>query len=374
MRILIFVLFIYSVVAYPQTKPIDAVRVVKQPSPLLFPKSDSQKLMRPFCKNVRLDGKGGVMEKAIETEQIGGTCYAHASATLYDAHRRKNPLKGQTSIKPSSVASVANIFKSRASGYHPNYPVKSLSTGEVEGTLDFLKKSPPCRLISSFPNDSGSALIDKKEYGAWLFQQELLDLKNNPAMKNSNYAKKKYRDICAQAGNSKLNQLTQKKNYADILEAIQEQDSLSILNEAEYFSCRETNKATPFQVNQIEAEDMKEIDLFKLVTSQLDLNPKKATPVAIEFCMDKAYRIPSRDCGHHAAVIIGQRINPKTNDCEFLVQDSGLPSDDVKARVKHASSKSQKIWVNAEFLMRHTIFATYITPLSSGVFQVTPSN
>ena len=326
-----------------------------------------------YCSDVRLDQGDSAMAKTIETSQVSGTCYAHAGILLYDTWRYSN-LKNNQPFESSSPASAAYIYKKIEKT--SDVQKTGLDGGHLDQLLNILKTNSPCPIKKTKLENSNNTYTDSQEEDfnfLWDGFNELETRIKKTPVSDSLKIKKAYASYCSDINSPNLQLQSKTKSFKQIVDIVKNNKVYKVLKDAKYFECKNKNRAPDYTVNTFEKNNGIYNDQFlKNISKQLDQKPKKlAQPVSISFCSYKAYGKKGTvgtkgnkddDCGPHGAVIIGKRIDPKTNKCQFLILDSSLENTINTKYRSNISTKSQKAWVDATSLVTHTFEMNYLSP------------
>lgn len=362
------------------------------------------------CRPVRLDQKGNSMAHVPVSKQKLSNCYAAVSAQLYDAFRFVSGDSRTNFLTSRMDITVRNSKRKN--------DVAMKTGGTIGRSLAELLEKPPCAvpkedLINDDIARSGgySARLRDRMSRTDKDNIKIFELENGTGLEPSEKVARDFSDSLKAIRKDYANYLVspssphymQRANrgrmaiavcvnnvslpLADTVSAqemialIQSDDVLTLLEKSLSLKCDDSERLAlkkkfrildshmPLDGSGIGADlNSWQSKTFDQIQSQLN-GGKLATPVALGMCStvltaytsSKGSVMPdSEECGPHAVLVIGQRLDRKTNRCEFLVRNSwGSKVGDYSKPWKEEVGKGN-VWIDAEVLARNTFHSTRI--------------
>ena len=314
---------------------------------------------------VRLDKNGASMSQIPVRDQVGGTCYAYAAVGVADAWRKSHE------TKPSSLPLASGLAAAVGSGLR-NYR-NQIDGGLVCTVVSYLRSRGGCdqELIQELGEDGSSlstlSKLIEMDHRVYLALRKQWEGNGNAV---------------AEARSSALSTIQARlKTYGYPTESRPTTEELRIA----------LDQTKPIEVTRVALVkhacassrfEMKiphcNIDLAMfwpdwMVKSRIDdlLTRKNAQPISMGFCANilvkgrafnaepfrlaaitgwnSAAPILDKDCGLHAALLIGKRENPLTGKVQYLIRNSWGPS--CKYYSTEWTCEEGSIWVDADALI-----------------------
>ena len=313
------------------------------------------------CSDIRLDAKGGSMEKIVEilpnVAQIGGSCSFHTAAQMYDAWRFQHATQN---INDSDQMSSPVVLDFEIKKQNKQ---KNLSGGNINNNLQYLFKKGSCP--RKYFNETTGRNFDEEMYDKFYY-----------SFNHTKDANDLIRLVYNKINLKDFYEFNPNPDMGKVMTSILLEDFVSFIAEVIPPRCDSKERLrTNIKYKILNRNFSAEIFGFywhnsdsvkREINNELDQGISKALPVGISYCSTvlnegknfEEIKSTNEDsgCGNHASMIIGRRKNRKTGACEFLLRNSWRAGYTYSRSWESDVGKSQ-VWIDADTLS-DSIYAT----------------
>mgnify|MGYP001560862862 CR=1 FL=1 len=336
------------------------------------------------CSQTRMDGPGGSMEHVpVRDQGQFGNCYAHAAAQMYDAWRFSHG--DQRFDHPSSglmaaISYVESVNAEKVKANHAEDQKKNIDGGYACNVINSMKTCGSCDESVCISKTEGRAQFTEF-YKTMTDSMNLNDRVMSRRSSQSDVHHWVRSDVCASLGKGGL------QANAQFLERIESTilkgNTIEVLSAFKNQVCSASNQINLDRIDKIKpcTEGFRENGTMTATAIHGLLTKNNAQPVAVVFCgkllkngrgfrglqyMQEESKVIDSDsdgknCGPHQALIIGQRRNPMTYRCEFLIRNS-WGTDAKYPKWEKDTEGVGNVWVDGHDLMENTANFSSLPP------------
>ncbi len=330
-----------------------------------------------LCQPVRLDDPDKSMSRVLQRDQGRyGTCYAQTAVQMYDAWRFSHGDKNKDFHTSGLMAAVMNVESSNEASRRVCINNKR-NDCDVKYRTDIDGAYRSCNILNTIQSEGACSETTVLNYfdGHPEFT-ETYKLFNNAVFRKKmmratgavtldrNFKEFLKTDACDIFAKEGLR--LDRQDIQLLVESMEKGDVIDILSVFRRATCVGKNLKYSFYSKSYyrcypdSAKDVKPlaVEIHRLLAQE------NAQPIGIDFCanlLDRGRRYrgdmygrtrDENDCGMHAALIIGQRRNPRTDRCEFLIRNSW----GVDAQYSSDWEKSNgNVWVDGNDLINNSV-------------------